>query len=175
MVLVALGVGLAVAWQATSRRRPPSGHPDRAALYEAEHIFDQEARAIRLLPVEEADIFAFRIRGRLTKPDVEAMARLLTVAFDVLEEVDILIFMEDLDGVDAGAVFDGPALSAQLRSNAHVRRYGVVAPPAWAGAMIDAFGPLIPVETRTFDAGEDREAWAWVRAGRWNGEETPGG
>lgn len=45
-----------------------------------------------------------------------------------------------------------------------MRKYAVVGAPAWAAGMIDFFGPISPVDTKTFDLDEEQAAWAWVRA-----------
>lgn len=122
--------------------------------------------AITRLPAGRNDLFAFRIDGRIHKPDIEAMASVLDEAFSRLGEVDILIIMMKWDGIDMGAALDGKALKAQARANSHVRRYAVVGAPDWAAAMINLFAPLTPVEERTFALAEEAQAWAWVGEAR---------
>ena len=118
--------------------------------------------SITQLRASRPDLFAFEIAGRIHEPDIATMARTLQAAFDRLGEVDILIIIRHWDGLDVSAAFDGEALKAQARANAHVRKYAVVGAPAWAKAMINLFSPLTPVEERTFDLAEEQQAWAWV-------------
>ena len=108
------------------------------------------------------DLFAFEVRGRIREADIEAMARTLESAFDRLGTVDILIIMRHWEGLDMAAAFDGPALKAQGRAAAHVRKYGVVGAPLWAKAMINLFAPFTPVEERTFELAKEDEAWRWI-------------
>lgn len=119
-------------------------------------------RAITRLANTRSDLFAFEVRGRIEKDDITEMARTLDAAFTRHDKVDILILMKDWEGIAPGAVFDPKALATQARANTHVRRYAVVGAPAWASMMINLFSPLTPVEEKTFDLAEEREAWAWV-------------
>ena len=118
--------------------------------------------SITPLACSRSDLFAFEVSGRVRKTDIEAMARTLLAAFDELGTVDIIILMRDWEGLDMGAAFDGEALKAQARANAHVRKYAVVGAPAWAKAMINLFSPLTPVEEKTFELAEEQQAWAWI-------------
>jgi hypothetical protein len=104
----------------------------------------------------------FDIAGKVTKADIEGMASQVDAAFDDLETIDLLLVMSDFEGLEAGAVFDGPSLGAQARSIRHVRKYGVVGAPALARVMIEAFGHVSPVDARTFDLSQEAEAWAWI-------------
>lgn len=119
--------------------------------------------AIAQRPSGRADLLAFEVAGRLTAPDVEWMAARATDGFDRLGTVDMLIVVRDWQGADLGAMADPAMLTAQLRSLRHVRRYAVVGAPAWARTMIAASDKLIPVEAKTFDAGAEAAAEAWLR------------
>jgi hypothetical protein len=55
-------------------------------------------------------------------------------------------------------------MEVQARSIRHVRKYGVVGAPAFARAMIEAFGHVSPVNARTFDLSEQAAAWAWIES-----------
>lgn len=127
-----------------------------------------DARAtgsIRRLANTRPTLLAFEIAGKISKADIEDMARRIEQAFDVHDRIDILLIMSDFEGLDAGAVFDGEALGAQWRSIRHVRKYGVVGAPAWARAMIEFSDILSPVEAKTFDLEAQAEAWAWIDDG----------
>jgi hypothetical protein len=118
--------------------------------------------SIAQLLTTRPDLFAFEVRGRIREADIEAMARTLDNAFDRFGTVDILIVMRHWEGLDMSAAFDGPALRAQGRAAAHVRKYGVVGAPLWAKAMINLFAPFTPVEERTFGRAQEDEAWTWI-------------
>ena len=116
------------------------------------------------LPTDRTNLFAFEVRAKITKPDIEWMAERLTTAFEAKGTVDILIMITHWDGIELGAAFDAKAMSAQAQANSHVRKYAVVGAPGWAKAMINMFSPLTPVEEKTFELEETREAWRWVSA-----------
>ena len=119
-------------------------------------------RSINAIPTSRSDLFAFQISGRIHEADIEWMAKTLQFAFTQHGKVDIIITMQNWDGIDLSAVFDSDSLAAQARANKHVRKYAVVGAPAWAAAMINLFSPLTPVEEKTFGLEEEAEAWAWV-------------
>jgi hypothetical protein len=125
-----------------------------------------ERSSITRLPTARADLFAFRVDGRIHKPDIEAMARIVDEGFERLGEIDMLIVITRWDGIDLGAAADPKMLGTQARANAHVRKYAVVGAPGWAKAMINLSSPLTPVEEKTFDLAEEARAWAWVDEGR---------
>ncbi len=120
--------------------------------------------AIQRRPSPRDTLLVFEIAGKISKTDIEGMASQVDAAFDALETVDLLLIMTDFEGLDAGAVFDGPSMEVQARSIRHVRKYGVVGAPALARAMIEAFGHVSPVNARTFDLGEQAAAWAWIES-----------
>jgi hypothetical protein len=118
--------------------------------------------AIQRRPSPRDTLLVFEISGKITKADIEGMASQVEAAFDALETIDLLLIMTDFEGLEAGAVFDGASFEVQARSVRHVRKYGVVGAPALARAMIEAFGHVFPVNARTFDLGEETQAWAWI-------------
>jgi hypothetical protein len=120
--------------------------------------------AIRRRDHPRPTLLAFDIAGKISKADIEDMARRIELAFDTYDRIDILLIMSDFEGLDAGAVFDREALESQIRSIWRVRKYGVVGAPAWARAMIEFSDWLSPVEAKTFDLAEEKEAWAWIDA-----------
>ncbi len=152
---VAAAAGLAL-WRQASKGLRTQTEADRA-----HHLAG--GNAISRIP-SQPPLYAYRIAGKLTSADVEAMATELSDAFDRGETVDILIEMPGYEGAELGAMFNPLQMVAQVRSLKHVRRYAVVAPPAWAGAMITVSDAIIPVEARVFEVTQMAEAWAWVSA-----------
>lgn len=112
------------------------------------------------------DLLAFEVRDKITKPNIEWMSSIAAKAMDAHDKIDMLIIMANFEGSDRGATFDRHTMGVQARSVAHVRRYAVVGAPLFARAMIAVSGVVTPVETKTFDLGEEKRAWAWVDADR---------
>lgn len=117
---------------------------------------------LRRLPADREDLLIFEVRGRLDAADMRRMADQVGDAFQLAGKIDLLILFRRLEGATAGAVLEPQALKTEVASVTHVRRYGVVGAPAWADALITLGGLLTPIETRTFDWGEDAEARAWI-------------
>lgn len=122
------------------------------------------ASAIRRRETPRPTLLAFEIAGKISKADIEDMARRVDEAFDAYDRIDMLLIMSDFEGMDADAIFDREALGAQVRSVRHVRKYGVVGAPGWARAMIEFSDFLSPVEAKTFDLADEAEAWSWIEA-----------
>jgi hypothetical protein len=121
--------------------------------------------AIERIEEERASLLAFRIDGRVERDDIEAMAREVLAAFEERGEVDMLILLEDWDGISAGAILSRERVEAQVSAVRHVRKYAVVGPPDWAAALIDGFDRILPVDARTFEAGDEAAARAWLEEG----------
>ncbi len=107
-------------------------------------------------------LLVFEISAKITKADIESMAKQVDQSFDQYDKVDMLLIMTDFEGMDADAAFDGEALGAQFRSLSHVRKYGVVGAPGWARAMIEFSDHVSPVDAKTFDLADEAQAWAWI-------------
>jgi hypothetical protein len=121
--------------------------------------------AIERIEGERPTLLAFRIEGRIEREDIEAMAREVLAAFEERGEVDMLITLEDWDGISTGAILSRERVEAQVRAVRHVRKYAVVGPPDWAGALVNGFDRILPVDARTFEAGDEATARAWLDEG----------
>jgi len=109
-----------------------------------------------------ADLLAFEIKDRITKPDIEWMSSIADEAMKVHDQFDMLLIMSNYEGSDLGARFDGYASTVMARSVAHIRKYVVVGAPLFARAMITLSGTVMPVETKTFDLADEAAAWAYL-------------
>lgn len=121
-------------------------------------------KSINEIATDRADVFAFRIRGEVSSEDMQAMAARMNAAFDTHETVSMLLIFEGFEGSDTGAAFDIETIKAQFRALGKVDKYAVVDAPSSAAGMIETMGKVIPVEARTFDAGQEAEAWRFVGA-----------
>jgi GNAT superfamily N-acetyltransferase len=159
-LVVGAGLSLLVAGMVRGRSEEPG-----ARLARAERDFAAHQGSVRRVPGTRPGLFEFAVRGRIRAEDMGTMARLLEAAFARWGEIDVVIVVEDWQGLDLGAALHPRALRAQARSNAHIRRYAVVGPPDWAATMIEASDPLTPVEARVFPPGEAEAARVWAAGG----------
>ncbi|WP_051651262.1 SpoIIAA family protein [Brevundimonas bacteroides] len=117
---------------------------------------------VRRVPERRRDLLTFEVLGQLDAEDMRYMADQVEQAFERRGKIDMLILFRRFEGATAGAVVEPHALRVELASIAHVRRYGVVGAPGWADAMIALGGWVTPIESKTFDIGEDAAARAWI-------------
>jgi len=116
------------------------------------------------MPTTSPDVYAFRIRGKVTAEDMHAMAATMNEVFDSGRTISMLLLFEAFDGAEAGAMFDPENVKSRFRSLAHVEKYAVVGAPTIASAMIAVMDKLIPVDARSFAGEEEAEAWSFVGA-----------
>ncbi len=116
------------------------------------------------IPTTSPDVYAFRIRGKVTAEDMHAMAETMNAVFDSGRTVSMLLHFDAFDGTEAGAMFDVENLKSRFRSLAHVDKYAVIGAPKIAAAMVDLMDKVIPVDARSFDQAEATDAWAFVGA-----------
>jgi hypothetical protein len=118
--------------------------------------------SIQEIPNSRADLCAFRITGRVSRDDMAVMGERMLDAFEVHDEVDMLLVFDGYEGTDDDCSFSLPAAEAQLQSLFNVRRYVVAAAPAHAATMVEVVGKALPVEAKAFDT--PRAAWAHLDA-----------
>lgn len=119
---------------------------------------------ITQIATDDPAVYAFRIEGGVTTEEMAGMAEVMNAAFDRDETVSMLVLLHDFVASDAAAGLSLRSLESQVRSLAHVERYGVVGAPSFAAAMIETFDKISPIDARTFDPGEEAAAWAFVGA-----------
>lgn len=109
-----------------------------------------------------ADLLAFEVKDRITKPDIEWMSTIADEAMKTHDKIDMLIIMSNYEGSDAEAKHDAYANDVKSRSVAHIRKYVVVGAPWFARVMIALNGAIKPVDTKTYNLDEEAAAWAYL-------------
>ncbi|PZX15739.1 SpoIIAA-like protein [Palleronia aestuarii] len=122
------------------------------------------SETIQQIPTDNPDLYAFRVTGEVTGADMEAMAEYMNAAFDTHEKVSMLLLFENYHGSETGAGLDWDSVKSRFRSLSKVDKYAVVGAPDGAARMIDMMDKVIPVDARTFTAGEADAAWRFVGA-----------
>lgn len=108
-------------------------------------------RTIQKIGTTRTDLFAFSIKGKLTRQDVHDMASSMNEAFDGHGEADMLIYFEDFQGSDPTAQLDLRTAKSQFRALSSVRRYVVVNAPEQAASLVEAMGKILPVDVEIYD------------------------
>lgn len=108
-------------------------------------------RTIQKIGTTRTDLFAFAIKGKVTRQDVHDMASSMNEAFDGHGEADMLIYFEDFQGSDPTAQLDLRTAKSQFRALSSVRRYVVVNAPEQAASLVEAMGKILPVDVEIYD------------------------
>ncbi|MFO6446316.1 STAS/SEC14 domain-containing protein [Erythrobacter sp. NE805] len=119
---------------------------------------------VEMLHREGLTILAFAFDATLDHAQVIEMARVVESAIAEGDALALLLDMRATEHISPGAVLSAEGAWTSLRSIGPVRRYAVVAAPAIAAAGVEAFGKLLPLESRAFDAAAVDAARAWVAA-----------
>lgn len=120
--------------------------------------------AVARIPTDRADVFAFRVTDHVGKHDAHALFGFLGETWKHFDKIDLMVIIEDYDGFDLSLLADPAVWKGKAAGIAHVRRYAVVGgPPAVRNAAV-FFGAFLPVDIRSFERGNESEAWHWLNA-----------
>lgn len=116
------------------------------------------------LDADRPTLLAYAVRGTLRAEDVSAFGARLDRA-TASGKADLLAVVETtpLPGLDA---LGTDLAELQVRALRQTRRYAVVGGAGWLSSAVGFLAPLLPVTVRTFAAGEEGAARAWLDEGR---------
>jgi hypothetical protein len=117
---------------------------------------------VEILERDAVTVIAFAFEATLDHAQVLEMARVVEGAMARGGDLALLLDMRATEHISPGAFLSAEGAWTSLRSLGPVRRYAVIAAPAIAGAAVEAFGKVLPLEARAFDAAEIAAARAWV-------------
>ena len=122
---------------------------------------------INRIDVNKPSVYAFEITGKVSKEDMESMAKTMNAAFDAHKgKIDMMLVFTDYDGSKFGATLDDDVIASRFRAITNVGKYIVVGAPDSAESAINLFGKLLPVETHTFELSEIDQAWKLLGTSR---------
>ena len=117
---------------------------------------------IEMLHRGDVAIIAFAFDQTLDHAQVLEMARVVESAMAEGDDLALLLDLRQTEHFSPGAFLSAKGMWTGLRSIGPVRRYAVVAAPAVAAAAVEAFGKILPLESRAFDAEAIDAAHLWV-------------
>ncbi|WP_309086055.1 STAS/SEC14 domain-containing protein [Chelativorans sp.] len=127
-------------------------------------LINQTPPSVRRIDTDRADAFAFEVTGHLEAADMENMYGLLRGAYQLHDQIDVIVIIHDYEGIDWSAALSNETLSEKARALKHVRKYAVVGGPTWIQAMIGLAKPFSSIELKHFDLEEVERAWDWIGA-----------
>ena len=117
---------------------------------------------IEMLDRGDVTIIAFAFEQTLDHPQVLEMARVVESAIAEDRDLALLLDLRRTEHFSPGAFLSAKGMWVGLRSIGPVRRYAVVAAPDIAAAAVEAFGKILPLESRAFEAEAIEDARLWV-------------
>ena len=120
--------------------------------------------AVRRIDTDRTDAFAVEISGYVTAADVENLYGLLEGAYELHDQIDVLVRLVDYEGADWAAVNRHTTEEGREHALKHVRRCAAVGEPDWTSRVGGFFGSDLPVELRHFPSAREDEAWEWIGA-----------
>jgi SpoIIAA-like len=120
--------------------------------------------SVRTMRTTSPNVIAFEVDGRIRGED---MRRLIAASDEVMkahEHVRVLVRVLRFDGVGLDALREEGLAAMKMRGFRQVDRYALVGGPPWMTTVAGWSAPLVRVQTRHFDLGEEEEAWRWIGA-----------
>jgi len=118
---------------------------------------------VNLIETKNSDLFAYEIKGILTKENMEKIIKPLQFAFKEKGKLDLFARIDQYTGVNLKDISMRSLLELKLASLDHIRRYAIVGAKGWMKQFVELFQPLIPVKVRTFELKDEEQAWKWLQ------------
>ena len=115
-----------------------------------------------LLQDDGVTCLTFAFEATLDHKQVNGMARVVEAAIKTTDDLRLLLDLRATGKFDPGAFLSAKGLLTSIKSIGPVTRYAVVGAPAIAAAAVEAFGTILPLEARAFEAADLAEAERWV-------------
>lgn len=112
--------------------------------------------------IDGARVVLFDFDPILEHAQVLAMARVVDDAIKRDGELRLLLDLRRTETFAIGAFLSPKGFLTSIRSIGSVSRYAVVGAPAIAAAAVEAFGAVLPLESRAFHADAFTAAQRWV-------------
>jgi hypothetical protein len=142
----------------------PRAERESALAWTAAVPEQAHASAIRQIPTNRSDTFAFAWDGKISVEDMADFVRVIRPAADTHPRIRLLGRIERLGGLVPGAVTRSGLLPLKQSLFRKVERYAVVGGPAWLGRYVRMARRVSGIEIRHFQASGEQEAWLWIGA-----------
>src|SRR5690606_18930966 len=98
---------------------------------------------VRRIDTDREDAFAFEVTGRIESSDIENMYGLLEGAYQLHDQIDVIVFIHDYEGVDWSGAWKRQSVLEKMQALKHIRKYAVVGGPTWMPAVISLVRPFL--------------------------------
>lgn len=115
-----------------------------------------------LLQSDGVICLTFEFETTLDRKQVEGMARVVEAAIESTDDLRLLLDLRATRRFKPDAFLCAKGFLASIRSIGPVTRYAVVGAPGLAAVAVEAFGKILPLEARAFEATDLARAQSWV-------------
>jgi len=119
---------------------------------------------IRVVETNRPDVLAFEIDGKLTRQDLEAVAKRFTTGMAGQSPSRVLGKIIRLGGAELGGLVDDDLVKGKLAAFSNVERYAIVGGPAWLAGWVSVIDALARADIRHFPLQDESAAWTWIGA-----------
>jgi hypothetical protein len=120
--------------------------------------------ALRNIPTNRSDTFAFAWNGKISVEDMTAFVRELTPALASPGQIRLLGRIEHLGGLVPGAITESGLLPLKQSLFRRLERYAIVGGPRWLKRYVRIAQSVSKIDVRHFDESREQEAWQWLDA-----------
>jgi hypothetical protein len=116
----------------------------------------------RTLPQSSSETIGWRVEGRLTAGEVEAMHGQLDAIIEDKGSARLLVDLGAMEGAEPSAVWED--LRRTVGKLDAIERMAVVGDTTWQRWLTEVSGTITPTEARYYAPEEAEAAWAWLRS-----------
>jgi hypothetical protein len=116
----------------------------------------------RIQAIEGAICVVFEFDRTLDHAQIVAMAEVVEEAIAAGDELRLLLDLRRTEKFALGAFLSPQGFLASVRSIGPVSRYAVVGAPPILASAVEAFGTIMPLQSRAFAASDFEAARRWV-------------
>ena len=143
----------------------PRAERDAALRWASELSQDSPQRSgLRLIATTRPDTYAFVWNGKVTRSDAEHVLGVMKSEFQSRASVRVFGRIEDMGGIELGALLQTSLLRLKLLAPREVERYAIVSGPRWIPRYVRWVRRLTGVDARHFERAEEDAAWSWLEA-----------
>lgn len=114
------------------------------------------------LPDSSSETVGWRVAGRLTDGDIEAMHEQLDSIIADKGSARVLVDLTAMEGMEPSAVWED--LRRSVGKLDDIDRMAVVGDATWQRWLTTASEKVTPAEARYYHPDESAAAWAWLRS-----------
>lgn len=112
--------------------------------------------------IDDASCIVFEFDRTLDHAQIVEMANVVEEAIATVDDLRLLLDLRQTEKFALGAFLSPQGFLASVRSIGPVSRYAVVGAPPILASAVEAFGTIMPLQSRAFAASDIEAALRWV-------------